>query len=461
MTHRIGYPRLMVALVAALLTIGAAPALPIAASTPVGVDAREIAVTVGRSSTIRLPLLASHIAVHWRGNPEAHVSVALSADGTTFGPSIDLETIDKRDARQTETFSGVIWTGGARAVRIASDVSIGRATVVSIDAHTSARSTRTNPYVAAAAVEQPGVVSRAAWGADESLRHDAAGNELWPPEFYPVQKLIVHHTAGRNGDPDPAATVRAIYYYHAVTQGWGDVGYNFLIDESGRIYEGRYSRAYTSGETPSGEDLNGNGVTGAHVQGYNSGSVGIAFLGTLTNQDATPAARDALKRLLAWKADRHGIDPMGSALYTNPVNGTQRTFANIAGHRDLAATECPGGTFYSTLPQLRRDVSTMVTGTTPETTVPGAAVLTARTAPAGKGVRLDWTAPTDGGSPITEYRVLRRNAGVFTRIATVTASARSYVDRSAKRGVTYTYVVRAVNSLGVGPYSNEASAVAR
>jgi hypothetical protein len=451
----------MVALIAALLTVGVAPALPIVASTPVGVNAREVAITIDRASTIHLPLLASHVAVHWSGNPDAHVLIALSADGTSFGASIHLETIDTRDTRQTETFSGVIWTGGVRAVRIASDVSIGRATVVAIDARTSARSTRTSPYVAAAAAEQPGVISRAGWDADESLRFDAAGNELWPPEFHAVQKLMVHHTAGRNGDPDPPATVRAIYYYHAVTQGWGDVGYNFLIDESGRIYEGRHSRTYASGETPTGEDLSGNGVTGAHVQGYNSGIVGIAFLGTLTNQDATPAARDALKRLLAWKADRHGIDPTGSALYTNPVNGTQRTFANIAGHRDLAATECPGGTFYNTLPQLRHEVSTMVTGTAPEMTVPGAPVLTARTAPSGKGVRLDWTTPSDGGSPITEYRVLRLKAGTFTRIATVSASTRSYVDRSTKRGVTYTYVVRAINSVGFGPYSNQAPIVAR
>src|SRR3954447_14114051 len=155
MTHRIPYPRLMVALIGALLTLGIAPVLPIAASTPVGVNAREVAVTIDRSATIRLPLLASHVAVHSSGNPNAHVSIALSTDGTSFGPSMELETVDKRDARQTETFSGVIWTGGARAVRIASDVPIGHATVVAIDAHTSARSAPTSAYVAAAAVTQP------------------------------------------------------------------------------------------------------------------------------------------------------------------------------------------------------------------------------------------------------------------------------------------------------------------
>jgi N-acetylmuramoyl-L-alanine amidase. len=157
--------------------------------------------------------------------------------------------------------------------------------------------------------------------------------------------------------------VRAIYYYHAVTQGWGDIGYNFLIDEAGRVYEGRYARTYASGESPTGEDAAGNGVTGAHALGFNSGTVGIALLGTLTSQDATPAARDALGRLLAWIAGGHGIDPHGSALYTNPVSGTQATFANIAGHRDVNATECPGGLFYATLPALRDAVAALIAGT--------------------------------------------------------------------------------------------------
>ncbi|MEJ7695717.1 MAG: hypothetical protein WKF78_03620 [Candidatus Limnocylindrales bacterium] len=70
-----------------------------------------------------------------------------------------------------------------------------------------------------------------------------------------------------------------------------------------------------------------------------------------------------MERILAWKADRHGIDPLGATLYTNPVNGTQKTFANIAGHRDLAATECPGGTFYSTFPALRQAVATRIAAT--------------------------------------------------------------------------------------------------
>src|SRR2546422_576845 len=143
----------------------------------------------------------------------------------------------------------------------------------------------------------PGPVTHIAvdWRANESLRFDSTGKEIWPPAFYPVQKLIVHHTATQNNDPDPAATVRSIYYYHAVTQAWGDIGYNFLIDEAGRIYEGRHTFDYASGTSPTGEDSRGYGVTGAHAQGFNSGTVGIALLGTLSNQDATAAAKNGLE----------------------------------------------------------------------------------------------------------------------------------------------------------------------
>src|SRR5438105_4421747 len=239
----------------------------------------------------------------------------------------------------------------------------------------------------------------------ESLRFDGTGKEIWPSAFYPVQKVIVHHTATQNNDPDPPATIRSIYQYHAITMGWGDIGYNFLIDESGRIYEGRYSRQYAAGESPTGEDLSGSGVTAAHTQGYNSGTVGIALLGTLTNQDTTPAARSALEHLIAWIDDAHGIDPQGGALYTNPVSGTQATFPNIAGHRDLAATECPGGVFYATLPTIRSDVAALIAAAQPGFSIAAA--------PASQSV-------VQGGS--ANYSVTVSRTGGFTDPVTLSVA---------------------------------------
>jgi len=358
----------LVAILVAGLGVAALPAVQIEASGPVRVAAAELRGSLDRERTFALPLAASHVALHWSGQAAAQLTVAFSVDGRTFGPPIPVERDEVGEARANgETFGNLLLAGGARFVQVTSDRPLAHLSVLDLDAHGSGQNTLalgSVAAVAAAATTQPAVISRAGWGANESLRFDSTGHEIWPPVFQSIQKLIVHHTATKNQDPDPAATVRAIYYYHAVTQGWGDIGYNFLIDEAGRIYEGRHSRTYAAGESPTGEDTAGNGVTAAHALGFNSGTVGIALLGTLTSQDATPAARDALGRLLAWIAAGHGIDPHGSALYTNPVSGTQATFPNIAGHRDVNATECPGGLFYATLPALRDAVAALI-ATTP------------------------------------------------------------------------------------------------
>lgn len=84
-------------------------------------------------------------------------------------------------------------------------------------------------------------VTREQWGADESLRFDASGAEVWPATFWPVQTFTVHHSADAEPNPDPRIRMQNIYRYHAVTQGWGDFGYHFAIDDQGTVYEGRYS----------------------------------------------------------------------------------------------------------------------------------------------------------------------------------------------------------------------------
>ena len=201
-------------------------------------------------------------------------------------------------------------------------------------------------------------LSRAGWGADESLRFEADGTEKFPPAFFDVQTLTVHHTVTLNSDPDPAATVRAIYFLHCITEDFGDIGYHLLIDRAGTVYEGRYSgpdplpvfgpRAV--GPRPSM-------VTGAHIGGWNSGNVGVALLGDLTGVQPTAAARASLVRVLAALARVTDRDPLGTTSYVNPVNGTTKTVRTIAGHRDWAPTECPGEMFYPTLPQLREEVA--------------------------------------------------------------------------------------------------------
>jgi hypothetical protein len=192
-------------------------------------------------------------------------------------------------------------------------------------------------------------VSRAAWGADETKRFKSDGAENSPAVYHPAQAMTVHHTDTANDDPDPAATVRAIYDHHAVVNDWGDIGYHFLIDESGRIYEGRWS----GDDGLPAHDRQGRVVTGFHVAGFNSGNIGIALLGSLVDRPPTDAAESALVRLVAAMSRFHGFDPQARVAYSNPVNGEKREVTTLGGHRDWMRTGCPGGTMYARLPALR------------------------------------------------------------------------------------------------------------
>ncbi|TPQ23155.1 peptidoglycan recognition protein family protein [Streptomyces sporangiiformans] len=196
-------------------------------------------------------------------------------------------------------------------------------------------------------------LSRAAWGADESLRFKEDGTENTPTAYYPFQTITVHHTVTANDDPDPAATVRAIYELHAITNDWGDIGYHFLIDAEGRIYEGRYS----GDDGVPAHDADGKLVTAFHVGGFNSGNLGIALLGDLTSQGPSDAARESLTGLVRALTRLHGVDPTAQVTYTNPVNGTTKEVSEISGHRDWMDTECPGETMYAELDRLREAVS--------------------------------------------------------------------------------------------------------
>ena len=126
-----------------------------------------------------------------------------------------------------------------------------------------------------------------------SLRFDAYG-EIWPREYQLVEKVIVHHTVTQNNQ-DTYATVRSIYYYHAVEQGWGDIGYNYLVGHDGRIFEGR---------------VGGDNVVGGHSFQYGFGSSGISCLGTFDSVDVSASCWSSLIAIVAWTG--RNLDPQGS-----------------------------------------------------------------------------------------------------------------------------------------------------
>jgi hypothetical protein len=206
----------------------------------------------------------------------------------------------------------------------------------------------------------------------------------------------VHHTVTQNNDPDPAQTVRAIYAYHTRGNGWNDIGYNFLVDQQGRVYEGRFARAYRPGEAPTGEDEAGRGVIGAHAKAVNPGTAGVALLGDYSGGFVPPApAVDSLVRLLAWKAARHDIDPKGASPFT-AVDGSPRSFPNIAGHRDVGDTGCPGGRLYERLPEIRQRVADTIGAPAAPPPPPPPAPLPVPAPPAVPEFPGFWSAGSDG-----------------------------------------------------------------
>lgn len=343
-------------LMLAVLATGLAPSVP-ANPAPVRVRAAEATRTVDRSSDFSLPRGTSHVAVHWRGQPNARVEIAFSRDGTSFGAREPVLLDEVGAARHDgETYGAVVDAQNAVAVRVTTDRRLYSLTVVTMDAGAEVGLPVEAGPRATAQTAVPAIIPRSGWSADESIRFDPLGEERWGHAYFPLQKLIVHHTAGGNNDPNPAATVRAIYHYHAVSQDWGDIGYQYLVDAAGRIYEGRQSRDYWNGATPTADDGTGLVVEGGHTFGHNPGTMGVALLGNFTSVYPTVAARNSLVRLLAWAAASHGIDPRVASTYVNPVTGRTRNTPNVGAHREYVSTGCPGGALYSLMPSIRGSV---------------------------------------------------------------------------------------------------------
>jgi hypothetical protein len=153
---------------------------------------------------------------------------------------------------------------------------------------------------------------------------------------------VIHHTDTPNDDPDPAARVRAIYYYHAVVRGWGDIAYNAVIGSDGRIYEGRKGK--------DGEVLT-NGVVGGHAYSFNQHTFGVSLMGDYNLKSLPDNMRKSLIDLLSYVANLNGIDPTAvkdyvrDYQYSDPnVPKMDPKVPTITGHGLLprATTDCPG-----------------------------------------------------------------------------------------------------------------------
>jgi hypothetical protein len=300
---------------------------PSAASTVAAGSAVRIA-TVDRPApqlpvVIRAPRTFQLVGASWKGDGRLEVRAGKGGAWTAWAPLV----------HESPT-----WTDDATMVQLRRN---GRGAVTDLRL-AFITSPPVTPTLAAqpATPSRPAIITRAGWGADESIRRG-------PPLYAPSVKMaFVHHTDTATVYPcsDAPRIIRGIYAYHVLSNGWNDIGYNFLIDRCGRVYEGRYG-----GTTRP--------VIGAHTLGMNTSSTGIAMIGTFSSVRPTTAAVTALERLLAWRLDVAHVDPLGHAQMISGGNeyfhpGQHVVLRVVSGHRDGSATSCPGAVLYTMLPTI-------------------------------------------------------------------------------------------------------------
>jgi hypothetical protein len=290
------------------------------------------------------------IGLGWRHGSRAHAQVRTRRRGGSWSDWAHLHEAGDHgpDAGRGAAGTDPAWTGAADQFQLRLKGHPRGLHARFVRSGPAARAVRDRAPLARAAARRrqipgaPVIITRAEWGGDDvTPRAD--------PAFGQVQLAFVHHTVNTNDyEPDEsAAIVLGIAKYHRDHNGWNDLGYNFLVDQYGQIFEGRAG----------GIDL---AIVGAQAQGFNSVSTGVACIGTYTSVAQTEAGMEALARIIGWKLSFHAVPVSGSVTVTSaggPSNkfrsGARVTFERISGHRDGNATSCPGNVLYTQLPDLR------------------------------------------------------------------------------------------------------------
>ena len=273
----------------------------------------------------------------------------------------------------------------------------------------------TVPVVAPAATTANGlpvaVTTRAEWGANASYMS-------WDPEYARAGHVVVHHTAGTNSYSagQSASIVRGIYYYHAVVLDWGDIGYNFLVDKFGTVFEGRSG----SVAAPAGRMS-----IGAHARGVNTGTMGISMMGDYSTVSPSDAQLSSVGKMAGWFLKRAGISDVtgwaGLHVWTTEryQAGSTISMPRILGHRDVGYTTCPGNVGYSKLGTIRAIAKAQ--GSSPQ----------------GESSSAPSTVPQDHPGAVALRGALGANGWIGAATSGVQASAKGGVFQRFEHGVGY------------------------
>lgn len=277
------------------------------------------------------------VGLAWRGRAEPEIALRTRADD---GPWTRWTPATGHHSRGT---SEPVFVGRAHWVQYRMSRSVPGLRLEFVDTTDTARAV-SGRQAATAAAGRPRIRTRSQWGGEKCPARDV--------NYGTVRAAIVHHTVTANGysRAQVPAAILAVCRFHRNTNGWDDIGYNFLVDRFGRIWEGR-----TGGVDEA--------VVGAHAQGYNSQTTGISNLGTFTELPQSEAAITGMARLIRWKLAAHGVRVNGKTNLTSAGGpsarypaGTTRSFSRVSGHRDTGVTACPGEQLYRQLPELRQRV---------------------------------------------------------------------------------------------------------
>jgi hypothetical protein len=307
-----------------------------------------------KSHVLKAPRRFDLVGMRWRGRLEPTISLRarLAGGRWTKWTRVPSDPEDAPDRRMRGGFSAPVWTGDADRVqyklsRRVPGLRLHFVDVPSPERRALARSARRNQTTGGAG-QPPAIQPRAAWGAEDCVPRSG-------PSYGDVQVAFVHHTVSANDytAAEVPSIILSICRYHRNSNGWNDIGYNFLVDKFGTIWEGRAGGI----DQP---------VIGAQAQGYNSHSTGIADIGTHSDVAASSAELDAFARLIRWKLPLHGAPTQGSVTLTSGGgslnrfrSGTPVTLDRISGHRDGDNTSCPGNAMYAQLPDLRARVGSV------------------------------------------------------------------------------------------------------
>jgi hypothetical protein len=305
----------------------------------VAMRVHEVPLGTRALAATRAPMNFNMLAVHWIGGGSMSYRVHRLHGRWSSWVAADADVApDGGTGRWHE--GNLDWTGAADAVQFRPRGDVRRLRSYELWSRVTAQAAR---HVSSTGT--PSIVSRSGWGADEEIVRAR-------PIIAAADRLaIVHHTAGTNAytPAQAAAIVRGIELYHVKGNGWNDIGYNFLVDRFGTVYEGR------------GGGIEKN-VIGAHSEGFNTGTFGVALIGNYARATPPKAQRDALVNLLAWRLDVAHIDPLSTVVYASGGNakfkaGKNVTLRAISGHRDTGPSECPGAGTYVLLPGIAKRVS--------------------------------------------------------------------------------------------------------